>query len=364
MFRTISKIYIFSCLLVFISCDLQKAITVPYSNPQIAYSGRIDTTKIDGAEFYWSGTSIKINFKGESLQILIEDEKGDNYYNVLIDGNKPFLFKPDTIKQYYEIVSKLPKGKHTAELFRRTEWNRGKTIFYGFKILGKAKLLRKSKEKKRKIEFYGNSVTAGYAVEDISGDDSPDSTNTNNYLSYSAITARHFNAEYHCICRSGIGITVSWNDEIMPEIYDRINPTDLASKWNFDNFQSNIVVVNLLQNDTWLVDMPEYDQFLKRFGSTPPTDTFITESYQNFVSNIRLKYPKASIICMLGNVIDYSTNLSYWNEYITNAVSNLNDDKIYTLFVPSKGTPGHPSIEEQQDLANTLISFINNNIDW
>ena len=364
MLRTISRLYIFSYLLLLVSCGLQDSITVPYSNPQLSYSGRIDTAKIEGAELYWSGTSIKINFKGESFQALVEDESGDNYYNVIIDGNEPFLFRPDTIKQYYDIASKLNKGKHTAELFRRTEWNRGKTIFYGFKIIGRAKLLKKSREKKRKIEFYGNSVTAGYAVEDTTGEDSPDSTYTNNYLSYSAITARHLDADYHCICRSGIGITVSWNNEIMPEIYDRINPTDLTSQWSFENFQPNIIVINLLQNDTWLVDMPEYDQFIKRFGSTPPTDSFITESYLNFVSNIRKHYSKASIICMLGNIIDYSNELSYWEDYITNAVSNLNDDKIYTLFVPSKGTGGHPSIDEQQDLANTLISFINNNIDW
>ena len=144
MLKTISKLYIFSYLLIFVGCGLKETITVPYSNPQITYNGRIDTTKIDGAELYWSGTSITINFKGESLHALVEDESGNNYYNVLIDGDKPFLFKPDTIKQYYEIVSELPKGKHTVELFRRTEWNRGKTIFYGFKILGNAKLLKKS----------------------------------------------------------------------------------------------------------------------------------------------------------------------------------------------------------------------------
>ncbi len=64
------------------------------------------------------------------------------------------------------------------------------------------------------------------------------------------------------------------------------------------------------------------------------------------------------------NNILASNELSYWKDYITNAVSSLNDDKIYTLFVPSKGTDGHPSIDEQQELANTLISFINNNNDW
>ena len=71
--------------------------------------------------------------------------------------------------------------KHTIEIFKRTEWDRGKTSFYGFQIKGNPKLLHKSEPPKRKMEFYGNSITAGYAVEDTSGKDSPDSTFTNNY---------------------------------------------------------------------------------------------------------------------------------------------------------------------------------------
>lgn len=364
MLRTIIRFYILISLLVFVSCDLQDTVIVSSSNPQISYSGRIDSSKIEGAELYWSGTSIEINFKGESIYALIEDDSGNSYYNVIIDDNSPFIFRPDTFKQYSLLASGLSKGRHTLELFRRTEWHQGTSNFYGFKIIGRAKLLTKPKDKSRKIEFYGNSVTAGYAVEDLSGEDSPDSTYTNNYLSYSALTARHFNANYYCICRSGIGITVSWDDEIMPEIFSRINPIDSTSQWDFNNYQPDIVVINLLQNDTRLVEMPTHEQFIKRFGKFPPTDTYIIESYRDFVFNIRKMYPNASIICMLGNIIDYSNDLSYWKDYISKAVLSLNDKKIYTLFLPSKGTPGHPSIKEHQDLANTLNSFINKNIDW
>ena len=88
-------------------------------------------------------------------------------------------------------------------------------------------------QKKRKIEFYGDSITAGYAVEDTTGKDSPDSTYTNNYLSYASITARHFDAEYSFIIKSGIGVTISWFPIIMPEIYDLTDPQDPQSKWDF-----------------------------------------------------------------------------------------------------------------------------------
>ena len=99
------------------------------------------------------------------------------------------------------------------------------------------------------MEFYGNSVSAGYAVDDLSGRDLHDSIYTNNYKSYAALTARHYDAKYHCICKSGIGVTVSWDSLIMPEIYDKLIPTNSSSFWDFSNYSPDIVVVNLFQND-------------------------------------------------------------------------------------------------------------------
>ena len=48
-------------------------------------------------------------------------------------------------------------------------------------------------------------------------------------------------------------MTVSWDSLIMPEIYDRLVPTDSKSKWDFSLYRPDIVVVNLFQNDSWLV---------------------------------------------------------------------------------------------------------------
>ena len=350
-------------LLLLISCASRKELIVNYSNPQIKYSGRIDTTTMKAAGLFWSGTSIEANFKGRSIAALLDDTEGDNYYDIIIDGGSPTIFRPDTLKQYYTLASGLSGGKHSIEIFKRTEWTRGSSRFYGFKIKGHPDLIPRPASEKRKIEFYGNSITAGYAVEDFSGKDRPDSTFTNNYLSYAAITARHFNAAYRCICRSGIGIMVSWYPQIMPELYYRLNPNDENSHWDFSNYTPDIVVINLFQNDSWIVNMPNNEQFKRRFGDESPDDPFIIKSYENFVRAIRKVYPNASIICMLGNM-DITKTGSKWPGYVKQAVANLNDPKIYTLIVPFKNTNGHPSIAEQQELANSLIRFIDDNIKW
>ena len=150
------------------------------------------------------------------------------------------------------------------------------------------------------IEFYRNSITVGSAIEDREGNSGKDGS-TNNYLSYGALTARHFDAWYSCIARSGIGLMVSWSSPIMPEIYYRLNPFDKESIWDFSKASPDNVV-NLLQNDCALMSMPDYDQFKIRFGKTAPTEDFIITSYKKFISLLRKHYPEAHIICSLGSM--------------------------------------------------------------
>tara|TARA_B110000503_G_C7158491_1_gene418507 strand:+ start:1991 stop:3088 length:1098 start_codon:yes stop_codon:yes gene_type:complete len=365
MFENMRRIYtlIFVLSISLISCSNENDIFIPFSNHEIEYWGRIDNTNVEAAQLSWSGTSIKMNFEGESIQALMRDETGDNYYNIIIDNDSISILRPDTTKQYYKLASNLSKGKHSVEIFKRAEWDRGTSSFYGFKINNDAKLLPRSAPKKRKIEFYGNSITAGYAIEDFSGKDSPDSTYTNNYKSYAAITARHFDAEYQCICKSGIGITISWHPLIMPEMYNRLIPTDSNSKWDFSLYQPNVVVINLLQNDTWLVNLPEHEEFKKRFGTKAPDDEFIINAYEQFLASLRKEYPNANIICSLGSM-DAAKEDSKWMEYINLAVANLSDEKVFAHFMPYIEAKAHPSIKDQQIMAISLIEFIDKNIDW
>lgn len=356
-------ILILVTILALSGCEGDKEIFVAYSDPGISYEGRIDTSRIEAAELFWSGTSIKINFRGTSIEALMRESRGDNYYNVILDDGVPFILRPDTLKKYHLLASNLSPDRHCVELFKRTEWDRGKGEFYGFRIKGRAKAGEKSPPKKRKIEFYGNSITAAYAVEDFSGEDSPDSTFTNNYLSYAAIVARHYNAEYHCICKSGIGINISWFPTIMPEIYDLLNPEDPQSKWDFSLYQPDLVIINLMQNDSWLVNMPEHEEFQARFGEVAPDEQAIIEAYRKFVSDLRIHYPESHIICALGNM-DATREGSPWPEYVKKAVAGLDDKKIHTHFVPYKNSPGHPTIGEQKEMAQSFIAFIDEHIDW
>jgi len=348
-------------MMVLIQMSLAQTVVVPFNDKNVSYEGRVKMNA-DNAELIWSGTSVRINFAGTNIAGRFKDLDTCNYYNIIVDGKLASTIHFDNYEQLYTLAENLKDGKHSLQLFKRTEWDKGKTLFYGFEIAGKGKTLKPSKLPKRKIEFFGNSITCGYAIEEGS-QDRYYGYFENNYNTYAALTARHFNAQYHCTSKSGIGVMVSWFPLIMPEMYNRLDPTDPESKWDFSLYTPDVVVINLFQNDSWLVNMPEHDSFKQRFGTQKPSEDFIIDSYRNFVKTIRSTYPNAQIICMLGNM-DATREGSPWPGYIKKAVDSLGDAKMHTLFAPYKGTPEHPNAKAQKAMADLLINYIEKNIKW
>lgn len=356
--------YTLVSLLVLTSLTSFSQLLVKPGNKKISYMGRVNL-KEDSAAFYWPGTSATIRFTGTSIKATLKSLREEGYFYAIVDNNAStaFKFASGNNRKTFSLAEDLPYGKHTLQLYKLSN-NTSANIFYGFEIGGKAKAHKSPKQAKRKIEFYGNSITAGHGVDVPEG--KPDSglpAHFNNYYTYAALTARHFKAQSSFIARSGIGIMVSWFPEIMPEIYDRLDPSDAASKWDFLRYNPDVVVINLFQNDYWLTNNPGHEQFKHRFGTAKPSKDFIIKSYQNFVAGIRAKYPNAHIICVLGNM-DATEPGSQWPGYVEQAVAGLHDGRIHTLFFPYKNTPGHPNKKEQQAMADELIRFIDKTIKW
>jgi len=359
------KNYFISILLfIAVTCSYGNII-VPFNQKNLSYSGRVESVENQYARFYWPGSSVTINFKGTEIKAKLKNGKEDTYFYVLVDGNEKDAkkIKADTIESTIVLASGLKNTKHSVQLFKLSN-NTSNTFFYGFELADGSTILEAKPFSKRKIEFYGNSITAGHGVDVLPGqNDSGNPEYFNNYWTYAARTARHFNAQYSCIARSGVGVMVSWFPIIMPEMYDRLNPEDSTSKWDFSIYTPDVVVINLFQNDMWLTANLNHPEFISRFGTTPPDESTIILSYQNFVKKIRARYPNASIICALGSM-NATEKGSLWPGYIEEAVKGLNDSKMFTHFFPYKNTSGHPKVAEQKVMADDLIEFIDNNIKW
>ncbi len=348
-------------LLLFVGSTVFAQQLVKNTNKRLNFMGRIGQTD-SCANLYWCGSSVQIKVKNSpTVKVVLSENVDLNYYDIIIDGKFTEKIKVLKGKHTYTVAKDLSDDPHTIQIFKATNTDERGTGFYGFLVDDHAKVLKHKNKQPLKMEYFGDSITAGHGVEVADGQ--PDSWFPeffNNYFTYAAVTARHFNAQYHNTSKSGIGVTVSWDRAIMPDIYDRLNPNDSLSQWDFAKYQPGIVVVNLFQNDNSLVNKSEHEQFRKRFGDTKPTEGFIINAYADFIASLRKVYPKANIICALGNM-DAVDKGSKWPSYIQSAAESLNDKKIYMKIFEPKNTPGHPRIEEQKVMANELIKFIEDN---
>ncbi|AWB65980.1 electron transporter RnfD [Saccharobesus litoralis] len=344
---------VFSCAAQFFEAD----------NNHFQYTGRIDFTQAKQPLISFAGTSIKAKFTGNKLNIRLDDQRGENFFNVIINGNDqfPYVIQAKQGLHTYPVAHHLKDGIHTVEIYKRTEGHEGYSRFLGLELSDNAKLLPAPARPNRRIAFFGDSITSGMGNEAADNAGDKQLSEKNNYLSYASITARNLNAEHHTISLSGIGIMASWFDFTMPEYYDQVNGAgNNDSKWDFKQWTPDIVVINLFQNDSWLVHDP------KRI-SPIPNDENIIQAYIKFVNTIRSKYPNKPVICALGSM-DITKSNSKWPGLVKTAVKRIkqqdNTADINTLFFEFTGYKAHPRVHQHQRNADKLTKFIKQKLAW
>jgi len=317
----------------------------------VRISGRTGESAGGNPVLYWPGASLDARFEGTSLGVTLKDNSGKNFYQLIIDAAAPVRLDMTSGVQTYAVASNLTDTVHDVQLFRITEGDLGATEFLGF-VLDDGKTLQTAPVgPDLRIEFYGDSISCGLGIEATDTDSDLNPTFENNYLAYSALTARNLNADYRCIAYSGIGVFVSWFPLIMPDIWDRLTPSASADLWDFSRWTADVVVVNLFQNDRWLYDDPTY------WSDPVLTEEQIVQKYVDFVSGIRTVYPDAHIVCALGSM-DAAKEGTPWPGYIHQAVVNMADDNMSECIFPYDGTGKHPRVSHHLDMAHQLTAHL------
>ncbi len=337
----------------------EKLITA--DNPHIQYMGRVDLSKPGQAGVSWPATQIDTVISGGELGITLDDQYGKNYFNVFIDEDwhTPIVIACEQGRKTYWISRYLSAGKHRVTVSKRTEGEEGRTLFVGFNVSDQGKLFAPPKPPQRKIEFYGDSITSGMGNEAALYSGDADLAEKNSFMSYAAITGRKLKADYRLISQSGIGIMVSWFDFTMPQFYDQLDAVgDNKTAWDFSLWRPDVVVINLFQNDSWLVE--------KRLNPVP-SDSERINAYKTFLTSVRQKYPNALIVATLGSM-DATHKTSAWPGYIESAVASLkeehHDNRIVTLFFPFEDYGQHPRVFHHQRNAERLSAFIAKKMRW
>lgn len=329
-----------------ISLKVSSLTTISSHDPNILYTGRINFDDPNIPVLDWPGTSLIANFEGTSVTAILDDS-GDNYFNAIIDDDDANMIVIDCIPDlsYYNIASGLSDTEHKIEINKRTESLQKSVAFNGFKLDESRSLVASPSRPTNKIEYYGDSITVGNAVDDPDVGGIP---NKNNYLTYAAVTARNLDAEYHCIAISGISMQQSYVNGTIFDYYDKeLGYHSPIKPWDFTKWIPDAVVINLGQNDYTL-------------GSDPN----VTDLYVDFMRDIRAEYPDTHIFLVLGDMSAAEPNSPYTG-YQQSAVDTMKntygDNKVYQLTFDYGGTT-HPTKARHAAMADVLTEFILDNV--
>lgn len=334
-------------------------------NENISYMGRIDFSDVKSPKIIFAGSSITIRFKGTKVSAFIINHKFyyENILGVIIDGKEDKIIIDSSDKEkHIPIADNLEDTIHEVTIFKRQAANYY-FEFKGFEIDGE--VCEKAPKPKRRIECYGDSVSAGEVCEaiDFLASNDPENHNgiyDNTRYSYAMITARNLGAEINNIAQGGIALLDGTGyfhapDYIgMESVYDKLCyiPEAEITSWDFDRYTPHVVIFALGQNDIHHEGFDDFDI------NDPEYRLKWKNGYKKIILDLREKYPNATFIMLL-TVLMHNEG---WDKAVEEIVSELSDNKIHYLKFKraGKATPGHPRIPEQYEMAEELTAFISN----
>jgi hypothetical protein len=331
---------------------------IPADDESFYYTSRVNFANKAEPVLIWEGTEVQFSFTGTRLGLRFKNSTSStSYYNVIIDGQIALLHMETGGEYDYFINRKLASGSHTCTVFKRNEAGMQDTFLgvdvdaSGYKN-ATGRLGEKPAPLPLKIEFYGDSITAGVCDETV-GDDSYDSDKLvthNAYTAYPAIACRDLDAELSDLAVGGTGISISWNQFIMSSMWKKLYAVPSSCEYDFSTGRTpDIVVVNLGQNDYGL-SQNNHDPF--------PSDFEV--KYTAFLKGIRAQYPNAWIIVGTGGMSAVKSSRDLLKG-ITNAVKAQNDEKVLK-FEYRAFTYNHPRIDTHLLMAKQLETFIKTNV--
>lgn len=369
-------------LLFITSVSFGKDRLIDSKDENISWVGRVDFNP-KHPEFAHAGIQIKFKFKGTSLKVGLQDisdgtAENLNFYNVYINGKKIDSIEVSSGKEWYPIQFEFNHQEVEIELFKRTEAMCAAGRFTGLKV-NEGATISKVKLPSRRIEWVGDSFTAGYGnLLTISpppnGNPSTGfhAQNEDNSLAWGALSSKALNAQYMATVYSGRGIYRNYDNSetgTIPSFYNDISPDQVGvkAKWDFSKYPSDLVVVNLGQND-----------FGPETHATPiMTDSIrFVQGYIALLDSVHFHSPQAKVLVIIGGGMS-----DYWPEgykrltrsrsWISNVVSEFEKKhpgvaKTFELktVTPPYGEDWHPTVKAHQIMSDQVVAEIKKYMNW
>ena len=339
-------------------------MTIYPTDPHVRLFGRTYTRPEHPDHVYipWTCAGFTLTFRGSSLQADMASNAWHNanacpYITVIVDGNEEnrqtLAINREGLSRY-TLARNLPDGVHTITVLKLSEALQSNWEVGALHLPDGSELLDMPHDHSRlKIEFIGDSITAGFGNRCPTKDGPFCTREQDGYDSYAALTARALNADYHVLAVSGYGMYRSPFGKDVPPLFpyaDGLHGKQVP--WDFSKFMPDIVVVNLGTNDGGWINLEP---------SLPTNEKIdrVIARYIEFLRTLRDTYPQAYILCTIGLLESNAT------PYVKQAVAKAQAagmERIAFFKLPAAETfgAGHPSLAAHRHCAQVLTTVLQN----
>ena len=354
-----------------------------------AWHGRHYTNSKLNAEFFsWSNAGFEVTFTGTTLEACLYSTNADSdhdrpYLAVSIDNDydpskaTPIQLTSSTHSNsdakesgYFRhphvvLAHDLENKEHTVRVYKRSEINNSKVALKSVSTDGSFSPV-KAKELSLKMEFFGDSVTCGYAVESDDYFENFSTRTENSMKSFANYAANYLNADASLISCGGYPIYRSeyakGNPKNIPDMFHNADNdwnTKTVIPWDNSRYIPDVVVIALGANDR---------SYLNTFEAGSEGWNAAIKSYEDkyveFLDEIFKSYPSTQVVISdeilpLGDVYPKAMDriLSSYNASHTLEHPLLRMNFKAYLQAKNKTMPGagHPN-EEMQHLAGRELA--------
>jgi len=323
-------------------------LRIPAADARFRYEGRFDFSDSNAPVIVWQASRISLDFEGNTLGLLFDDAKGQCYFNAEVDGSNTVIEIREGKPVTPATLAGFGPGRHHLALFKRSEADAGTVHFRGVELAAGEKAWAPPPPVYRlRMEFFGDSITVGACNED--GDtDQWDNRHTHNAaLSYVALTANAFSADYRNIAVSGMGIATGWVDRKAGEVWDKTYPNPASPRANLTQWVPQVIFVNLGEND---------DSYPRAHGQPFPEG--YTDGYIALVRAIRTASPAAHVVLLRGGMYGGAQSeplRQAWESAVTQLEAA---NPAIRHFVFKHWTHNHPRVADDRIMADELIAWL------
>ena len=345
--------------------DKNKYKLIEADNSNYQYTGRVDFEDPKSPTIIYAGSMIKTKFTGTCVKVAIKNIHAcyENAIGFIIDEDikGKVVIEEHNKEIVLDIAEGLREGVHNLILFKRSDAAHY-FDFYGIVLENGCHLEAPVPKSNRRIECFGDSVSAGEVSEAIEyvGKADPEEHEgiySNSWYSYSMITARKLGAEINNNAQGGIAVldgTGYFNPSLgykgLESTYDKLRYSaelGKCNKWDFSRYTPHVVIMALGQNDSHPIDYINNDKEKREYWKS---------KYKEIILDLRDKYPNALFV-IITTLLCHNEG---WDIALDEMTKEINDEKIVRFKFKRNGvgTPGHLRIPEAEEMAEELTEFI------